>query len=78
MPHANALGGQMPASRGPAYAGGGPVNGSGMGAGMMVELSPIDRKLLAAAGNVSLSIDGRVISGTVARNNTVDALRGTN
>jgi len=78
MPNANALGGQMPASRGPSYAGGGMVTGRGMGAGMMVELSPIDRKLLAAAGNVSLSIDGRVISGTVARNNTVDALRGTN
>jgi len=78
MPYANALGGQMPASRGPSYAGGGMVTGRGMGAGMMVELSPIDRKLLAAAGNVSLSIDGRVISGTVARNNTVDALRGTN
>jgi len=78
LPHANALGGQMPASRGPSYAGGGMVTGAGMGAGMMVELSPIDRKLLAAAGNVSLSIDGRVISGTVARNNTVDALRGSN
>lgn len=79
MPYANALGGQMPASRGPSYAGGGMVTGMGMGAGgMMVELSPIDRKLLAAAGNVSLSIDGRVISGTVARNNTVDALRGSN
>jgi len=36
---------------------------------VMVELSPTDRSLLAAAGNVSLSLDGKLITDTVNRNN---------
>lgn len=45
---------------------------------MVVELSATDRALLAAAGNVSLSIDGRVLADTVTSQNTVYARRGAN
>jgi hypothetical protein len=45
---------------------------------MMVELSPTDRQLLAQAGNVQLSIDGRVIAGATNGANNVYAQRGTN
>lgn len=43
---------------------------------MMVELSPTDRTLLAQAGNVQLSIDGRIIAGATNQNNLVSAQRG--
>ena len=45
---------------------------------MIVELSPTDRQLLARAGNVQLSIDGRVIAGATNNANYVSALRGSN
>lgn len=45
---------------------------------MMVELSPTDRALLAQAGNVQLSIDGRIIAGATNQNNLVSAQRGAN
>lgn len=73
----NALGGQMPSSRGPSYAGGGFVSG-GSGAGsIMVELSPYDRKLLAQAGNVQLMLDGQKVAQATNRANTLAAQRGT-
>jgi TP901 family phage tail tape measure protein len=53
----NALGGQMPSSRGASYAGGGPVRGGGA---LMVELSPTDRAILRAAGgsgDVVIAVD---------------------
>lgn len=36
---------------------------------MMVELSPLDRQLLAAAGNTQVSIDGQVIASATNRSN---------
>lgn len=44
----------------------------------VVELSAYDRALLAAAGNVSLSIDGRVIADSANSANFVAASRGSN
>jgi TP901 family phage tail tape measure protein len=58
----NALGGQMPASRGPSYANGGMVTGGGS---MMVSLSPDDRSLLrsiGASGNVVVQVDSMEIA----------------
>lgn len=45
---------------------------------MMVELSPTDRALLQAAGNVTLTIDGRVIANTVNGSNAASARRAAN
>ena len=62
LPYANALGGQLPASRGASYAGGGFVGGAG---GMMVSLSPQDRALLrgvGATGDVIVAVDSREIA----------------
>jgi TP901 family phage tail tape measure protein len=63
----------------PKFFSGGFVGGStGVGSTVMVELSPTDRQLLAQAGNVQLSIDGRVIAGATNNANYVSALRGSN
>jgi len=53
MPHANALGGQMPASRGPAYAGGGHVTGND---GMMVELGPKSMSVMRQAVQKEMAV----------------------
>lgn len=45
---------------------------------VQVELSSIDRQLLARAGNVTLSIDGKVIAGTANAVNLNGARRGSN
>lgn len=65
----------------PAFATGGSVgapSGGGVGGSTMVELSPTDRMLLARAGNVSLSIDGRDIATAANSANLVSAKRGSN
>lgn len=63
----------------PQYAVGGYVGASQMSGGvMMVELSPYDRKLLAAAGNVQLRLDGKVVAQATNQSNFVSAQRGTN
>lgn len=62
VPFLNALG--RSTERG--YANGGPVNVTASVPGaMMVELSPTDRRLLAAAGNVTLTANGRVLANVV-------------
>lgn len=40
-----------------------------MPSAMMVELSPVDRRLLAAAGNVQLSLNGRIVTQVVNEEN---------
>jgi len=45
---------------------------------MIVELSPYDRKLLAAAGNVQLRLDGKVVAQNTNANNMMAAQRGSN
>ncbi len=60
------------------FSGGATTGGSSSPSPMIVELSPTDRQLLAQAGNVQLSIDGRVIAGAANRGNLVSAQRGTN
>lgn len=65
----SALGTQMPASRGPSYAGGGLVRGGGA---MMVELSPTDRAILRAAGgsgDVVIAVDSKEIARASNRGN---------
>lgn len=65
----------------PAFATGGAVGGStggSFGGSTIVELSPTDRMLLARAGNVSLSIDGREIATATNSANLVSAKRGSN
>lgn len=65
----------------PAFATGGSVgapSGGSFGGSMMVELSPTDRMLLARAGDVSLSIDGREIATATNSANLVSARRGSN
>lgn len=57
------------------YVGGGSSN---MSNAMMVELSPYDRKLLAAAGNVQLRLDGKVVAQATNQSNFVSAQRGSN
>ena len=57
------------------YVGGGSAN---MSNAMMVELSPYDRKLLAAAGNVQLRLDGKVVAQATNQSNFVSAQRGSN
>ena len=57
------------------YVGGGSPN---MSNAMMVELSPYDRKLLAAAGNVQLRLDGKVVAQATNQSNFVSAQRGSN
>jgi TP901 family phage tail tape measure protein len=57
------------------FTGGSSSNGSST---TIVELSPTDRMLLAQAGNVQLSIDGRVIAGATNGANNVYAQRGSN
>ena len=73
----NALGGQMPASRGGMYMGGGMVGGASGAGTIMVELSAYDRKLLAQAGNVQLMLDGQKVAQATNRANTLAAQRGT-
>jgi hypothetical protein len=68
------------APRGRGYATGGIVGGSGsMGVGgtVVVELSARDRALLAAAGNVQLNIDGRVVADSTNAANFVSTKRGS-
>lgn len=78
LPYANALG-QMQAGSRPApsggYANGGFVSGS-QGSAMMVELSPYDRKLLMAAGNIQLKVGAKVLASTVNGSNYDAAQRG--
>jgi hypothetical protein len=45
---------------------------------MIVELSPIDRALLAANGNVVVTLDGKVIADSVNSANTQSSRRATN
>ena len=61
------------------YQQGGAVGGAiNMPDAMMVELSPYDRKLLEQAGNVQLSLNGRVIAQATNTGNLVSAQRGSN
>lgn len=61
------------------YAQGGFVGGGGTDGGtIMVELSPYDRKLLADAGNVQLSLNGRVVAEATNQSNYNQARRGAN
>lgn len=81
LPYANALGNLASGTRGSSnggYANGGMVSGRGMPDTMRVELSAYDRKLLAAAGNVQLRLDGRVVAGATNGANVLNAQRGTN
>ena len=75
LPYADALGRIM---RG--YQGGGyvtpPARVAQKPSVSIVELSPTDRMLLAAAGNVTLSIDGKVVASTVNRANRTGNMRG--
>ena len=43
---------------------------------IVVELSPTDRSLLAAAGNVTVTMDGRVVALATNRNNQNSNVRG--
>lgn len=72
----NALGGQMPSSRGGSYAGGGFVGGAG---GMVVSLSPQDRALMRAiggSGEVVVAVDSIEIARATAKGNQQMAFRG--
>ena len=60
------------------YAQGGYVGASSSPSSMIVELSPYDRKLLAAAGNVQLRLDGKVVAQNTNANNMMAAQRGSN
>lgn len=61
------------------YQQGGPVGAAmNMPDVMMVELSPYDRKLLEQAGNVQLSLNGRVVAQATNTGNVVSAQRGSN
>ena len=61
------------------FAQGGFVGGTSSGpSSMIVELSPYDRKLLAAAGNVQLRLDGKVVAQNTNANNMMAAQRGSN
>ena len=74
LPYANALGQIMQG-----YSGGGyvrPAPAVNVKTGGMVELSPTDRALLAAAGNVVLTLDGKVVAASVNGTNTRNAGRG--
>lgn len=66
----------------PAFATGGSVgrapSGGNFSNSMIVELSPTDRMLLAQAGNVTLSIDGREIANAANSANFVSSRRGSN
>lgn len=76
LPYADAFGA---IARG--YMSGGYVSapsGIKMPSTLMVELSPTDRALLAANGNVTVTIDGRVIANAVNNSNTQNARRGAN
>lgn len=42
----------------------------------VVELSPVDRKLLAQAGNAAIFLDGRVLAGAVSKNNVGTTNKG--
>lgn len=74
LPYADALGRIM---RG--YQGGGYVTAPPRAASAstsIVELSPTDRALLAAAGNVSIAVDGKVLAATVNKANKNSNIRG--
>ena len=61
------------------FAQGGFVGGGSSGpSSMIVELSPYDRKLLAAAGNVQLRLDGKVVAQNTNANNMMAAQLGSN
>jgi TP901 family phage tail tape measure protein len=63
----------------PKFYSGGYVGSAAAQSGItMVELSPYDRKLLAAAGNVQLRLDGKVVAQATNQSNFVSAQRGTN
>lgn len=75
LPYANALGSLLSG-----YAGGGYVSRpttTKFPNTMYVELSPTDRALLAAAGNVTITLDGKILAGAVNGANTQSARRGT-
>lgn len=76
LPYANALG-QMTHMHSTTnnYYSGGYVSAP---TSMIVELSPVDRQLLAAAGNVVLTVDGRVLARAVNGSNQNAAVRGAN
>ena len=42
----------------------------------IVELSPTDRVLLAAAGNITLTLDGKIVASTVNNRNKNSDYRG--
>lgn len=74
LPYANAMGQIMQG-----YSGGGyvrPAPAVNVKTGGMVELSPTDRALLAAAGNVVLTLDGKVVAASVNGTNTRNSNRG--
>lgn len=72
VPFLNALG--RSTERG--YSGGGPVNVTTSFPGaIVVELSPVDRRLLAAAGAGDVILDGKVLAGAVNRANQADRRR---
>ena len=74
LPYADALGRVM---RG--YAGGGYVTApqrATNASASIVELSPTDRALLAAAGNVTITVDGKVLASSVNRANRNGNIRG--
>lgn len=74
LPYADALGRIM---RG--YQGGGYVTAPTKAASAsvtIVELSPTDRALLAAVGNVSIAVDGKVLATTVNKANKNSSIRG--
>jgi hypothetical protein len=79
LPNSDALGrlqsGTAPAPSG-GYANGGFVGGNMDG--IMVELSPFDRKLLSDAGNVQLRLNGKVVAEATNQNNFAEAQRGSN
>lgn len=64
----------------PKYLATGSMTGSGSRGPsiQVVELSSIDRALLAAAGNVSINLDGRVIADSVGGHSANNAQRGSN
>lgn len=78
LPYANALnniGATTYQSTSNNYYGGGHVTGPEV---TVVELSSMDRQLLAAAGNVVITVDGKVLANVVNSHNTNTARRGTN
>ena len=74
LPTMSALGAMMMGH--PSNRGGGGSRSAAFPTTMIVELSPVDRQLLASNGNVVLTIDGKAIARTVNSNNTNSSVRG--